>query len=333
MLQFEYFYNNWLDVSNLVNDDPNITVDLNKNFFESLCFDTDSLKTYRINAVHKLLPMLGSKPALCFSGGIDSQATWQCFNEAGIDIDVYTLIFKNELNKQDSDHAIFFADKNNIKLNIIEIDIMNFLSRENADYGKKYKSLSPHFNTHYKLCDILISKGYTGFVCGGGSPLLSNNVSTWASNYNQNFLNYINYSEISGVLCQGNFLGFDPYLAWAISLQTPSFINELFGKELTQEDRHSLEYQRYLEKIQGYTRSGFNLIPQDKKYTGFELVKVELEKRYGDGWAFEKKFRYPLLTFNKNYPIKIKFDDSVIETIFDLNREKSTTGDIASTGI
>lgn len=333
MLRFEYFYDNWLDVSNFVHHKPCLNVTLKSSFFDSLKFDLVSFKEYRIGAVEKLLPMLGSRPALCLSGGIDSQATWQCFNEAGIDIDTYVLVFKNELNKQDVDHAIKFAAYKNINLNFIEIDILNFLSRENADYSKKYKSLSPHFNTHYKLCDILKSKNYTGFVCGGGSPLLTADVSEWMSNYSQNFLNYINYSQVTDTLCQGNFLGFDPKLAWAISIMTPIFTHEKYGGFMNHAERLQAEYQRYKEKVMGYKATGFDILPQHTKYTGFELVKEKLEEMYGDGWAFEKFYRFPLKTYAEQIDIKINLDDSLIKKIKQLNLKCTGSSVDAPTGI
>jgi hypothetical protein len=332
-LRFEYYHNNWLDVSNYVNFHAELNVNLDTEFFDSLRFDADSLKTYKIDAVNKLLPSLGSKPAICFSGGIDSQITWHCFNEANIDIDVYVLVFKDDLNIQDVSHAMKFADKHKFKINYIEIDVLNFLSRENAEYGKKYKSLSPHFNTHYKLCDILRSKGYTGFVCGGGTPLLTENVSLWGNNYSQNFLNYINYSEISETFCQGNFLGFYPHLAWAVTLLTPSFINETYGKDLNLSERFELESQRYKEKIQGYTNSKFDVIPQKQKYTGFELIKDKLQSDYGDGWAFEKFYRYPLRAYAPDIRMIFKFDQSVVEKIKQLNLKNTRPGFCSPSGI
>lgn len=327
MSQFNFYHDDWVGVEpyiGLNTYECHLPVNLKPEFFESLQLDTDSLRRYRIEAAIKCYEALGSKPALCFSGGIDSQATWQCFNEAGIDIDVYTLVFKHGLNTQDVEHAVKFAKERNFELKIIEIDIINFLSRENYDYSTKYKSLSPHFNTHYKLCDILISKGYTGFVCGGGGPILSDITSLWCNNYSQNFLNYIHYSMKSGVLCQGNFLGFYPQLAWAIGLSTPIMQDELYGTDLnSKEARDLVEYQRYLDKIHGYTLTGFDIIPQEKKYTGFELVKDELEKVYGDGWAFEKLYRMPLRELVKEVKVFFDFDDEVIDLIKRLNVEKS----------
>lgn len=337
MSQFNFYHDDWIGVEPYIGLNAyecHLPVNLKPKFFETLQLDNDSLKRYRIEAATKCYESLGAKPALCFSGGIDSQATWQCFNEAGIDIDVYTLMFKHGLNAQDVEHAVKFSKERNFELKIIEIDIINFLSRENYDYSTKYNSLSPHFNTHYKLCDILISKGYTGFVCGGGGPILSDITSLWCNNYSQNFLNYIHYSLESGVLCQGNFLGFYPHLAWAIGLFTPILDNELYGTDLnSKEARDLVEYQRYLDKVYGYTLTGFNIIPQEKKYTGFELVKDELEKIYGDGWAFEKLYRMPLRELVKEIKVFFDFDDDVIDLIKRLNIEKSRPSLNTASGI
>jgi hypothetical protein len=146
-------------------------------------------------------------------------------------------------------------------------------------------------------------------------------------------LNYINYSEISETFCQGNFLGFYPHLAWAVTLLTPSFINETYGKDLNLSERFELESQRYKEKIQGYTNSKFDVIPQKQKYTGFELIKDKLQSDYGDGWAFEKFYRYPLRAYAPDIRMIFKFDQSVVEKIKQLNLKNTRPGFCSPSGI
>ena len=53
--------------------------------------------------------------------------------------------------------------------------------------------------------------------------------------------------------------------------------------------------ERYFQKVRAYQRVGFNVIPQETKITGFELVKKYFENLTGDGWTFERKFRHPLV--------------------------------------
>lgn len=306
MKQYKHFYNNWLDCSTFdrihsINTDIEyLNTNLDISFFDSLCFDDNSIKQYRLDAAKYCAETLGDKPALCMSGGVDSQAMVQCFYDAGYNFDVYTLVFKNDLNIQDVSYAREYCQKNNIKLHELDFDIVNFLSRENINYALRYRCSSPHFNTHFKMFDILKSMGYTSVVCGGNTPLQtveSNNQIIWGSGYTRNVMSYIRYSEISEFFAQGNFLSFYPNLAWAISIVTHStdIPQDKRTSQLSFSKLMELSKIRYNNKINGYKRIGFNIIPQETKYTGFELVKKYYEDITGDGWTFEKKFRIPLV--------------------------------------
>lgn len=273
----------------------NFPVALNLDFFKELKLDTDSLKKYRLEAARITAESIGNKIALCFSGGADSQCMVQCFVEANIPFDLYILKFKNNLNIQDSGHAIKYCEKFNVKYNIIEIDVLSFLSQQNYDYGIKYKNPSPHFNVHFKLFDILRDRGYDGVVAGGNAFFYSDVDEQFLPNSNRNCYNYITYSNVSKFKCQGNFLSFYPNLTWAISLLSPSIDYKLNSAiEFNEEERNYWEYKRYVQKVQGYKRAGFNIMPQSQKFTGFELVKKHLEKKTNDGWAFERLYRHPL---------------------------------------
>jgi hypothetical protein len=274
-----------------------MNMNIGMEFFENLKFDNDSLKRYRLESAHKCAETLGDKPALCLSGGIDSQAMVQSFYDAGYDFDVFTLVFNDDLNIHDASHARLYAEKNNIKLHEIDINILTFLSRENQDYAVKYNSYSPHFNTHFKLFDILRSKGYTSVVAGGNTPCQlvdSNDRLSWGGGYGRNSLSFIKYSQISNFLCQGCYLSYYPELAWATTILTPITYHYRTLSHVTWAEVLKTEKERYKDKVIGYQRAGFDVIPQETKYTGFELVKKYYEERSGDGWYFEKNFRFPL---------------------------------------
>jgi hypothetical protein len=297
--QFKFFYDDWLDCSSLfeekIGDYNDLQVNLPIDFFDSLRLDKDSIKQYRIKAASNLSETIGNKIGLCFSGGVDSQCMIQAFVEAKIDFDIYTLRFNNGLNSQDINHAIKYCEKFNLKLNIIDIDVLNFLSIHNHEYGIRYNSTSPHFNVHYKLFDILADKGYDGVVTGGNAPLFTTSDNLWGTNYNKNAHNYINYTKISGFKCQGNFLSYYPKLSWAIGLLTPPMIGYRPHKSnFSEGERLRWENLRYTQKIHGYRNAGFDVLPQNQKYTGFELVKKHLETKTNDGWTFEKLYRHPL---------------------------------------
>lgn len=300
-MEYRPFYNDWVDVSSLFDKtfhkrfiDP-LYVHLDVNFFKDLSFKKEDLKQYRINAALESQKLLGDNPALCLSGGVDSQAMVLAWLEAELKFDTYILVFKNNLNVQDVDHALQFCNTYNINYKQIEIDVIQFLNRENYEYSELYDSASPHFNTHYKMFNILKDKGYSGICCGGTTPLINNDDEGWGLNFNRNPLNFINYTKISKFPCIGNFLSFYPKLAWSLALLIPptDLLQEVYAP-FHNNDRMRIEKERYDRKCLGYMKHGFNIIPQSQKYTGFELVKDYLEKLTGDGWEFEKRYRHPL---------------------------------------
>lgn len=300
MSDYNFFYDDWLNPDQLIHDHiSSIKVNLEPSFFNNLKGDQESLKKYRTNAAIKCSEILGNNPVLCFSGGVDSQAMLSSWIEAGLEVDVYTLNFKDNLNKQDVDHARMYCKKHGIKLNEIEFDVVNFLSRDNFSTGVKYKSSSPHFNVHYRLFEILQSMGYTGVCCGGDAPIKYNGL--WGGNLLPAPMNFINFSRISKFPVQGSFLSFYPELAWSIGLFANQFIyKSVYSKDgylVLNRNQEFLQYntdERYRQKISSYLLAGFNIIPQDKKYTGFELVKDYFANLHNDGWAFEKLFRNKL---------------------------------------
>lgn len=342
MKPYNHFYKNWLVCSIFEQTKEYLDINLDIDFFNNLCFDDDSIKQYRLDAAKYCAETLGDKPALCISGGADSQAMVQCFYEAGYNFDVYILAFKNDLNIQDVGHARQYCAENGIKLYELDFDILSFLSRENFDYGCRYECPSPHFNTHFKMFDILRSMGYTSVVCGGNVPLqrsTTDNQVIWGGGYSRNVMSFIKYTEVSGFLAQGNFLSFYPQLAWVTSILTPRSENFKLGiiskSDPSYEDIKLGAKLTYDAKIIGYNRAGFNIIPQETKYTGFELIKKYYESVTGDGWSFEKKFRYPLerelLKYGYAEP-KINLDYKIKEKIDSLYNKYLLSGD-SSTGI
>jgi len=340
--EYKPFYNNWIDINSLfIKENANrfydlLYVNLEKDFFLNLQFDAVSLKNYRIKAAIEASKIVGMNPALCFSGGIDSQCMLQAWSEADLKFDVYTLKFKNNLNIQDVQHAENFCKQYNVELKIIEIDIISFLNRENFDYALKYDSVSPHFNTHYKLFDILKSKGYSGVCCGGSVPIRNGLDNSWGSNFNRNPLNFIKYTEISQFPCVGNFLSFYPDLSWGLALLTPA-INLQHGTYINYEQtvRDFKETERYSDKCLGYRRGGFKIKEQSQKYTGFELVKKHLENLTNNGWEFEVRYRHPLakqLNHSAGLPQFI-FKDGVKEIIESIHNNNLTAGHGSSSGI
>jgi hypothetical protein len=308
------FYDNWLDVSGMKEgsgvDHP---CRLDPSFFDIFDHMTASKKKqWRIEAAQRCHETLGPYPALCFSGGIDSQAMLHCFAEADLEAHVIIFTFKDDLNKQDSNHAKMYCLEHDIPYREIEFDIVSFLTRDNLEMTRKYGNISPHFNTHYRFVEILTHMGYTGVCFGGQTP--HRNLGSYGFNLNRVVMHWSVIGDRFQIANQGSFLSFSPELTWATTLLTPSLDdpdcvdNDSIGNAKLRDYKLYKEFQheRYKTKIKGYESMGFSIIPQETKFTGFELVKDHFEKLSGDGWEFEKKFRYPLSRidggkFNKDW--------------------------------
>lgn len=324
MFQDNFYYNEWLDPSSLNDnhcyknsDKIFLPVSLDLNFFKSLKFDKQSLNEYRIEAATECAKHLGDNPALCFSGGVDSQAMVQCFAEAHINYKAYFFVFNNGLNLNELTFARKYCALRKIDLIEIPFNVISFLNRENYEYGIKYSCTSPHFNTHYAFANYLQSIGHTGVCFGGITPY--KNLSDWGSNFERNVLNYINYTKVSKFYCQGNFLSFYPKLSWAIALNTPASDIDPTRIANTFRETELLHAIRYANKIMGYYRSGFDII-ENRKMTGFEEVKDYLHNKTGNGLEFEERFRMPLEKYfsfiiNKSKQISFKYLPEVKEFI------------------
>lgn len=293
--QFEPFRDNWLtysDLFDIYSHALKYSMTLETEFFTQLKFDAASLKEYRMDAALSAASWLGDNPVLCLSGGVDSQAMIQSWMEAGLKFDIAVMVFKGEHNNHDYDHAKLYCDKIGIDPVLVEIDVINFLVRDNHEFGEKYRCTSPHFNTHYKFFDKLREMGYTG-ICGGGTALAKGK-DGWGPVPTPAQMNYVEYARLNEFPVINNFLGYDPKLCWTIALLTPPHDTMWVGAVETLDSIKVDNEKRYRAKVVGYQNHGFDVIPQEEKFTGFEKVKDYFADKYNDGWAFEKKFRYPL---------------------------------------
>jgi hypothetical protein len=162
------------------------------------------------------------------------------------------------------------------------------LTRESPHYHEKYRCTSPHFATHYKLFDWLKER-YSGICCGGNT--LAPGKTQWGPALSAAQINFLEYSKVNSYPVIGNFLGYDPALSLTIAILTPKHKHNWTQMlDFTPEQE---ELSRYDMKVSGYQQHGFDLILQDQKYTGFEKVKEHFKSLTGDGWTFEKRFRYP----------------------------------------
>ena len=336
---FKAFYNDWLDCSGMINETgEHHKVNLSTEFFANLKFDSESVRQYRIDAAIRCAETLGDRPALCLSGGVDSQAMVQCFYEAGLKFDIIILKFNDDLNTQDSEHAKLFCESKGYPYIELPLNVVFYLTRENFVTGSHYKSLSPQFNVHYKMAEMLYSMGYTGVCCGGLAPLYDGNF--YGYNFDKIPFHFVKAQDKFKGAFQGSFLSFSPELAWAITLQSEIFdtgvaLDGSSKKFNNWEVEQELNRIRYQQKVDSYIKVGFDIIPQVQKFTGFENVKTYFEKLTGDGWTFEKQFRYPLTTAFAKDKIAYRFEltPEQLDVITMIHFNNLRTSKLSSSGV
>jgi hypothetical protein len=230
-------------------------------------------------AVMNLPSTIGSRPAVCLSGGIDSQTVVDTFLYAGVTPEVVIFNFLDEHNIHDVSHAIKFCETRNITPRLIDFDVIRFLNNQLYDFATKYKISSPQFAVHLYMAGKLKELGYTSVIFGG-NYLYQYTHGLWYTPTKEE-TDWVKFSKEINFPIIGSFWLQD----WRLSLMA------------TIHRPHSIAYDNshnYQAKIQGYTTMGYNVIPQEQKYNGFETIKKYYEEMTGDGWAFEHQFREPI---------------------------------------
>jgi len=279
------FSDNWCQIDKFDEDFyhiyPSITLEDIKNI-EQL-----SLSSIINNATRKIVKIVGNNPAICLSGGIDSQAMALLWDKT-YPCSIVLFQFENNYNKEDVDSALAFIEKYKLKHRIITLNIQYFLNNLSIKYAKTYNMSSPQFAVHAYFLQEVKRLGYTGAVCGGNSFVISKDLvaffCTSAQLYDIKKWGDIELPTIP------NFLSFEKNLCIKIALSSP------ICEEITHESR-------YLNKIQNYRNLGLDIIPQDGKRTGFEYFKKFYNSSRYEG-AFEIDYRLPMYRINKNLDTK-----------------------------
>ena len=229
--------------------------------------------------ISSLPETIGDNPAICFSGGIDSQTVIDTFLIAGVTPNVVVFKFLDDFNEQDVSHAIKFCELRKITPHIIEFDVIRFLNNQLYDFATKYKISSPQFAVHLYLAGLLKDLGYTCAIFGGNN-LCKSERNAWYIPEKEETDWYF-YSKETNFPIIGNFWMQD----WRLSLKATLHMPEFTALDKT---------KNYQVKIDGYRKMGYDVLPQEQKYNGFENIKKYYEDMTGDGWTFEIQFRHPI---------------------------------------
>ena len=280
--------------------------------------DISSIKQ---NAVNQSIEYVGNNPAICLSGGIDSQSVLSIFDKCNVPYTAVTFDFGNNLNARELVDAQSFATLYNIPLKVIKLDIMRFLLRDLDEFSKKYKIISPQFAVHAYFLETIKLLGYSGAVLGGNGFIVEK-LSMRFGLSDAQLLDIENYSKISKFNVIPSFLSADKDLCILLAMNTPLVAAENKMKlifdpvdRVLVSDSIISEADRYASKIKSYQNLNCKLKPQTIKKTGFEEIKNFYNTQQCNVWAFEKDFRFPLRSRIPEYLIKTVVDNAVEKSI------------------
>lgn len=304
------FSNNWTAINtgkDIISLNPSIRLE-DINAADILPVSQISKEVTELASAH-----LGRNPALCLSGGIDSQAAYQLWDKE-FPIEVVIFEFENNLNFNEVLDAVRFAEKNSIDYKIVKLNVRHFLNSELDHYAQKYKLSSPQFAIHCKFLSLLKEQGYTGAVFGGNGMVIEQDRVYFSLSKAQ--LVDLNNFETESFKVIPNFLSFDKLLCLKLALNTPIMYHS--------DDTAILFSRRYENKIKTYTNLNLAIIPQSNKKTGFEQLKKYYEIASATPDAFDIKFRVPLYRQHPDLKTVTNVDtiikDSILSHCFKLTQ-------------
>lgn len=210
---------------------------------------------------------------LMLSGGIDSQAMLYAWYTSKVPFNTLAAMYNYKLNQHDLTTLQQFSDNHYITINYENFDLINFLFNEHESYVHKYRCGSPHMTTFMKLSEQVRE----GTVIMSGNiipprrptlPITKNNFALYryAKENNRHMVPFF-FLETDQLACS-----FDQYISEDISYPNPKDTQPL-----------------YRTRIDCYRQGGFPVIPQEQKFTGFEVVKKYFDENYTHLVTFKDK--------------------------------------------
>lgn len=250
-------------------------------------------------AARKIAATAGSAPLkLCLSGGIDSACMLEAFLLAKVPFQAIFLRFKNSLNHYDIATNLDLCEKNNVRYDFIDLDVISFFeSGKHFEYCANYECQSPQIAVHLWLLDQV--EGYP--VMGGNpiAPVFLNEKWYFVGLPGELHCTYFKYFYTTNRPGVPMFFLYHPELI-------ASFFSLSCMQSFVRGEKKLPDDYSYAVKCASYQEGGFSAKPRLDKYTGFELVRKHYDEimKTVCGMGFDQRFRKPLeekFPFPENY--------------------------------
>lgn len=223
----------------------------------------ESLKHARL-AIKKIKDRYPPPYYLAASGGVDSQAMIWAWHLSDQDFRVVSFRYENGFNDHDTTTLDIFCRLHGINYQMIEVSFLDLFDNEFPEWSKKYKCESPQMYVYTKFREYI--NGGTLILSGGMYPGLELTYTLLGlERYRlMNSSNYVPFFFLYTPELLGSF--YYDYLDYGP-------LDRLEFQEWVGEERHFTQAQRYKRKVSVYQKSGYPVIAQDQKYSGFEQYK------------------------------------------------------------
>jgi hypothetical protein len=245
-----------------------------------------------IDAVNKIVENYPPPYTLLVSGGIDSQCMVLAWKFSKHPFKIVHYSYGDQSISEDINTLKIFCKKHALQYECRNFDALSFIqSNDLIQYAIKYDCSSPQILSYIKFTEqhnetVLLSGNFiNGKHCGLNYTILA------LDRFSKIKTNVIPF-----------FLLSTPKLAYAF------YNNDNIAN--TYQINQNNNFDNYKSKCLAYKLSGFDIVEQDKKYTGFEQVK-----NYFDSHEVLDSLRLKYSNFDSKRPFDFKFRYSLYDII------------------
>lgn len=239
--------------------------------FKKATYSSRNIGDICIDAINRLCDKYPGPYTLMTSGGIDSQAMIWCWKQTTMPFDIVTVRYVDHdgkvLNSHDINNVVKISTLYDIQVQYIDFNLIQFLENNLLEYATTYQCTSPQITAHMCMSEMI----HKGTVLFSGDFLAT-------TVYSYTIYGLKRYADITKRNIIPFFLLHDSELTTILTREY---------KHLTQDEYMSLGNEKdfsssraYLKKVNAMKKIGIPVIPQAKKYSGFEKVKELYDTRY-----------------------------------------------------
>lgn len=215
-----------------------------------------------VDAVHEIVRRYPPPYVLYASGGIDSQAMIYAWYKSGVDFQVVTVSYNNNMNYHDIQYLFKYCSRLGIEVEICDFDAINFIkSPELITYAREYDCSSPQILTHIKMIE-----SQPGTIIMSGNTFNGKNIGL---NYTLLALDRYRIKTKSNL--EPFFLASTPSITFLNSYCKTRYQFDISRNNPIADEGFLQNW--YAQKTHIYNSMGAQVIPQKSRYTGFEKIK------------------------------------------------------------